>query len=198
MTRVFLIRHGLVLNPDKLFYGPTVPLSEQGHRQIEALRGDLREANANPAIILCSPYFRAHKSAEIIAEAFPDAPLTQDERLVEWQVGSWYDKPLKDFYAYTDYLDHPEQDLPEDIEPLTTCAARIQTVIRDAIINHQDKDIFIVSHREPMAAAILDYEEKGWGSIHALPLQVASAWELTFEGDETPTSLKLRFDRSGT
>jgi alpha-ribazole phosphatase len=197
MTRVFLIRHGHVENPAHIFYGPDISISSRGERQIEALSQDMNGSEIRPALILSSPYRRAVQTADILARHFPDAMRKTDERLVEWQVGDWYGKPLADFYTYTKYEEHPADVLPPDIEPLSFCAARVHDVLRETVEQYPSADICIVSHREPMASAILSYQDMGWESIHDLSLPVSSAWELVFEASNQPITLKKRFDRSG-
>ncbi|WP_333572855.1 histidine phosphatase family protein [Sphingomonas sp.] len=69
-----------------------VPLSALGERQAAALgrwfaAGD---GNGRPAVILCSPYARAHATARLLREAggaMPDATLCGDERLREKEFG---------------------------------------------------------------------------------------------------------------
>lgn len=196
MTRVFLIRHGHVENPAQVFYGPETPISERGKRQITALGQDLLDAGIHPAAIYASPYLRAQMSAAILSEAFQHLPITTDDRLKEWQVGDWYGKPLKDFYVHTNYLDHPDTKLPDDIEPLADCAARVQATIHEAVATHPSQDVILVAHREPLVSAVLSFEHKSFSGIHALPFHVANCWELTFDGGETPTSVTKRIDRS--
>lgn len=196
MTRVFLLRHGHVDNPAQLFYGPDTPLSPRGLRQATALAEKLQAAEVQPSLIISSPYLRTQQTTRQIASIFQGVPLLMDDRLVEWQVGDWFGKPLKDFYDYTKYDQHPAGELPSNIESLEQCAARIQAVLMEVVEQNQGKTIFVVSHREPMASAILKYEQKGWEAIHALHFPYASAWELPFEGSAQPVSCTKYLDCS--
>jgi probable phosphoglycerate mutase len=197
MHRVYLIRHGHVDNPRCVFYGPTFPLSDRGYRQINALANDMADAGIHPAAIISSPYLRTLESANIIAARFPDARQTMDNRLEEWRVNGWLDKPLEEFYAATGYREHPSSPLPPTVESLASCAARVSAVIREAIALHPHADICIVGHREPLAAAILTYQGLGFETIRTLSLPRASGWELFFEeNEEIPHHAAFRFDRS--
>jgi broad specificity phosphatase PhoE len=196
MNRVYFVRHGHVDNPKDVFYGPTFPLSDRGHRQIEALAKDMDDAGVNPAAIVSSPYLRTIETANILATRFPNARQTMDDRLEEWRVNGWVGKPLSEFYAATRYNEYPTAPLPSSVEPLLACALRIQETVRELIELHPDSDICIVGHREPLASAILHYQQKGFETIRTLPLPRGSAWELLFDDPETPTEVHSRFDRS--
>lgn len=196
MTPVFLLRHGHIDNPKQIFYGPNARLSERGKRQIVLLAEDLKEAGIAPKRIVASPYARTKETAEIVAAILGVREIASDDRLKEWQVGGWYGKPLVDFYAYTDYAEHPDADLPPDIEPLDSCAARMQAAISDARQASPEETTLIVSHREPMASAILRYQKRNWDVIHDLHFPVASSWEIDFTSSDVPSNLALRFDRS--
>lgn len=196
MTRVFLIRHGHVENPGNLFYGPETPLSEQGKRQITSLGEAFKTAGIQPDRIVSSPYLRARQSAEQLLTELNNVPLTFDERLIEWQVGSWFGKPLKEFYEYTKYHEDPTVELPSDIEPLESCAARVHASVQELVAAHQGETIFMVSHREPMVCAILKYEQKSFAGVHALHFPKAAVWELVFEDTNLPLSCSKTFDLS--
>lgn len=69
-----------------------VPLSALGERQATALGRWFAagEGNGRPAVILCSPYVRAHATAQLLRDAggaMPDAGLCCDERLREKEFG---------------------------------------------------------------------------------------------------------------
>jgi broad specificity phosphatase PhoE len=196
MTNILLTRHGHVENPHQVFYGPDARLSDQGKRQILTLAQDIKTAGIIPTRLIASPYTRTQESAEILSSILKIQNISSDDRLVEWQVGRWYNKPLAEFYAYTNYAEYPSKELPEDIEPLLSCATRIQHALRDAAAAHPNETILIVSHREPMASALLRYQNKNWDTIHELHFPVASSWELKFEESTTPSHIDLRFDRS--
>jgi probable phosphoglycerate mutase len=65
-----------------------VPLSRAGERQSEAVGRWLAENSESPDAILTSPYVRARRTAELLAEAAGwTTPIVQDERLREKEFG---------------------------------------------------------------------------------------------------------------
>ncbi|MFA5936022.1 MAG: histidine phosphatase family protein [Patescibacteria group bacterium] len=196
MTRIFLIRHGHVDNPENIFNGPSRTLSERGQRQIEALAEDFKSMEILPTRILCSPFVRTRQTADILSSAFGTSNATPDERLIEWQNVVWWDKPLKEFHAHTHYDQHPNAELPPDIESLDACATRVQSVLHDLVRDADRETLFVVGHREPFASAILRYQGKDFTTIRTLHLPHACAWELGFNEPDQPSVIERRFDRS--
>lgn len=196
MTTILLTRHGHIDNPAQLFYGPDVHLSDKGKRQILALARDMKEAGVSPSRLISSPHVRTQESSELLATILGIQDVSTDTRLVEWKVDGCLGKPQADFYAYTNYLKDPAGNLPSDIEPLATAADRVQHLLTDLVQASNNDTILVVSHREPMASAILRYQNKGFEEIHKLHLPVASSWELEFTRMTRPDHLNCRFDRS--
>jgi broad specificity phosphatase PhoE len=196
MTNILLTRHGHVDNPARIFYGPDIHLSERGKRQILALARDMKSAGKIPTRIIYSPYVRTTESAMLFADTLDIVNISSDDRLVEWQVGDWYGKPLADFYAYTKYDQFPAYPLPPELEPLESCAMRVQQVLTEIVRDAPNETVLVVSHREPLASAILTYQQKKLDTIRELELPTASSWESSFETTEKPSHLALRFDRS--
>ncbi len=82
-TRISLVRHGDVYNPEKVVYGrlPGFRLSRRGRRQARAAAELLCDA---PLVaIYHSPLLRAHQTAELLQECHPDAKLIASELLLE-------------------------------------------------------------------------------------------------------------------
>lgn len=197
MTRILLLRHGFTENPCQVFYGPEFPLSPRGHRQIKAVADDLRVAHLFPDAVLASPFRRTKETAETIAKALdlPKPPL--EHRLREWDVGPWFGKPLTEFHRATNYnLDPPPADLPPEIEPLAKTAARILTVIDEQRRAHEGGVVLLVSHREPLASALLWLMEGSVERIHSLSFPPACLWEIAYDKDGNRASIRRLFDHS--
>ena len=81
-TRVHLVRHGEVFNPDGILYGrlPGFGLSERGREQ--AARAAAHLARADVAVLLASPMQRAQETAVPLAASHGLEVLTE-ERLIE-------------------------------------------------------------------------------------------------------------------
>ena len=86
-TRLYLVRHCEVRNPDGVLYGhlPDFPLSDRGVRQAHALGRHLATTGART--IRASPLERAQQTAHIIASYIDGARITTDEDLVEAHFG---------------------------------------------------------------------------------------------------------------
>jgi ribonuclease H / adenosylcobalamin/alpha-ribazole phosphatase len=197
MTRVLLLRHGLAENPHHLFYGPAFPLTEQGRGQIQRIAKSLQTAQLVPDVVFCSPFLRTHQTADIVTHELDLPPTEIDDRLREWDVGPWLNKPLEAFHHATGYdQDPPPFPLPPEIEPLDQSAQRVHEVIEEKKKIFPGKTILLVSHREPLASVVLRYQQKPLSEIHRVDFPVSALWELAFGGEKDPMSVKKLFDYS--
>lgn len=82
-TKISLIRHGHVHNPNEIFYGglPGFQLSTDGIQQAQATAHALQEIEL--AAIYSSPMLRARQTADILQRTHPTAPLHISELLTE-------------------------------------------------------------------------------------------------------------------
>ena len=82
-SRLYLIRHCDVANPDRVLYGylPGFGLSEKGRGQAEAVGASL--AGQPITVIRTSPLERARQTAAIIASHLGDVEIVPDDDLVE-------------------------------------------------------------------------------------------------------------------
>ncbi len=190
---VYLLRHGRVENPDGVLYGtlPGFPLSERGRRGVLALAEEMRGAGVKVSRVIHSPALRAKQTAEIVAAVF-GAPLSEDARLFEWGMGPWVGKPVREFRERSGYFATPMR--TEGMEPLEDMAARVVAAIEDA--RQDDGMAVLVSHREPLASAILALSHGSMKRIHEVDLPVASSWEIRYTDAASPT-LRKAFDHSG-
>ncbi|MGH3635249.1 MAG: histidine phosphatase family protein, partial [Mycobacterium sp.] len=81
-TRIHLVRHGEVYNPDGVLYGrlPGFHLSDKGNRQAQAVADAL--AGRDVVAVIASPLQRAQETAAPIA-ARHDLPVDTDPDLIE-------------------------------------------------------------------------------------------------------------------
>lgn len=198
MKTLYLIRHGDVENPTGIFYPASFPLSQKGVQDAQVLGERLREAGLEPMRMVASPHVRTRETAEIIAQAI-DGEVQTDERLVEWKVGDWIGKPVAEFRAAAGYMDPPPFRLKLDnVENFEDMSSRMLAVIMDELARLPEGGLsMLVSHREPMASAIIKLRgETGWENIPLLDIPKPCAWKLDFDGTALITASKA-FDTSG-
>lgn len=147
-TYIYLVRHGEVKNPKKIFYGrlPFHPLSEEGRSQIKKTAEYLLDEQID--ILYSSPLLRARQSAEILKRQLGLKKVHFTRMILE------VDSPLQgrpesvlesinfDFY---DAVDNGA--VGETLEKLL---ARMEKFIKKIIKKYQGKKITVVTHGDPI------------------------------------------------
>lgn|GEM_PF-845864 len=194
---IYLVRHGKVDNPGRIFYTANFPLGNQGARQAQLLAKDIKNSDCNPVRILCSPYLRTRETAEIIAQELDGHEVETDDRLIEWQVGEWFGKPLDDFRVAAGYDEEPFHLKLKNIEQFEELSKRVIDAIHDVLKSLPEESCAImVSHRESMVSAILKLENQpDWSLIPKKDFPPGSSWKLTFQDGEFIEASKY-LDRS--
>lgn len=189
-TRVHLVRHGEVLNPDHLVYAsaPGFTLSERGWEQARAMA---RYLSHQPIVgIWSSPLERALRTAEAIAHrtglAVKVEPDLAEWKLMErWRGVSWEALPEKFPGEVEAFLAHPE-DLPFSPESLDELARRGGAAIRQLERTHPQGDIVVISHSATLRAATLfltgqplkEYWDFEPGHCAVTTLRPGGRWEI--------------------
>ncbi|HUG74535.1 MAG TPA: histidine phosphatase family protein [Acidimicrobiia bacterium] len=156
LTRLHLVRHGEVLNPEGLVYAdlPGFPLSPLGRDQARDAARHL--AGSGTTAVVSSPLDRAVETAGIIADAL-DLTVTIDPRLTEWDLArrwagvAWSDLPTVFPGELESYLEHPH-DLPFSPETIGAVAERMAAVVHDLERAHPGGIAVAVSHQDPVQA----------------------------------------------
>ena len=157
MTRVYLIRHADVENPNRLLYGhlPGFPLSPRGREQSAALGRCLRDSGIRR--ILHSPLERAAETARIVAaqlegpvELIAEPELRESEFSRYLQGVPFWQIPLRRPLWFA----HKARRglLPGD-EPIRDLGGRVLGVMYRAAEEHPDERSALVSHADPLQAA---------------------------------------------
>ena len=185
-TVIHLVRHGLVHNPNEVFYGrlPRFRLSEEGQRQAQAAAQALRTQPI--AAAYSSPLLRTRQTAQAILAHHPHINLKTTPLLLE--VGTpWDGTPIPNLVA-RDWDIYTGNPLPhEQPEHIVARARRFFDGVR---AKHHGQHILAVSHGDVIAFTILwakgqplDWRHKGentrFGFADAYP-QTASITTLTF------------------
>lgn len=190
-SKVHLVRHGEVENPDHIVYGDLQQfgLSATGFSQARATAAYLAD---RPIGAVCSsPLTRASQTARAIA-----APHRLEVEIVDqltefglswrWRGVRW--EELEDrFPGEVDaYLDHP-WDLPFSPESLDEMSDRMDETIRRLMEDHPGGELVVVSHQDPVQAARLSLTAAGFSSFssdkpaHAevITLEPGTPWRQT-------------------
>ncbi len=185
MKTMYLVRHADVENPGQVFYNGVFPLSELGVRQAHELAKQLAQANLKPKRIVSSPYVRTRETAELLCQELGCEVVT-DDRLVEWQVGDWFGKPLAEFRQAAGYNDPPPFRLKlDDVETYDAMSERVMNVLREELTRLPEGGFgMVVSHREPLVSTILKLRgDEDWRNIPMLKMPRPAVWKLVFDGE---------------
>ncbi|MEB3049389.1 histidine phosphatase family protein [Mycolicibacter sp. MYC123] len=186
-TRVHLVRHGEVYNPDGILYGriPGFRLSETGRGQAIAAAEML--ADRDIVAVIASPLQRAQETAAPIA-ARHDLPVDVDDNLIESTNifegkrvspgdGVWRSPRL------WWHLRNPIR--PSWGEPYDQIAARMVTAVDKARARAAGHEVVCVSHQLPVWT-VRQYlsGEKLWHDPRRRQCDVGSVTTLVYDGDQ--------------
>lgn len=158
-SRIHLIRHGEVENPQHLVYAslPGFGLSEEGESQSREVARYLGRA---PLVaIWSSPLERALRTAEPLA-ARVGIPVRLLTDVVEWSLMDrwrgtvWEELPDTFPGELEGYLEDPSN-MPYSPESLGDLASRMARALRDLDQSYPHGDVAVVSHAGPVRAAVL-------------------------------------------
>lgn len=187
ITKVHVMRHGEVHNPEGILYGrlPGYYLSERGKAQAEAVAKSL--AGNDIVAVIASPLQRAQETAAPIA-VLHKLPVDTDPDLIEssnyfegkrMSPGDGVWRHPKVWWQLRNPL------TPSWGEPYKVVAARMKAAIDRARVKAAGHEVVCVSHQLPV--------ETLWRSLQGKSLphdprkrqtQLASLTSLTYDGDE--------------
>jgi broad specificity phosphatase PhoE len=185
-TRVHLVRHGEVYNPEGVLYGrlPGYRLSDKGIRQAQAVADAL--AGREIVAVIASPLQRAQETAAPIA-ARHDLPVDTDPDLIESANffegkrigpgdGAWRDP------RFWWQLRNPFT--PSWGEPYQQIAARMTTAVDKARARAAGYEAVCVSHQLPVWTERLALTGKRlWHDPRRRQCAVGSITSLVYHGD---------------
>ena len=151
-TRISMIRHGHVHNPNDVIYGrlPGFRLSEKGRRQVERTADHLQDANL--AVIFASPQLRAQQTAAVIQQHHPDVEIVTEplidevKSFFEGHPASEIEKRGWDLYTGVEEGDYES---PSDV------ASRAWQFIRRVRRAYHGSHVAAVCHGDVIAFAVL-------------------------------------------
>lgn len=158
-SRVHLIRHGEVDNPDHIVYADLQEFGLSGIGEAQAKEAATYLSDHSIAAVCASPLTRAVQTAMVIAaphgiEIDVVDDLTEFGLSVRWRGLRW--ETLDDEFPgeMTAYLNHP-WDLSFSPESLHEMADRMEAAILSQHLSHSDGELVVVSHQDPVQAVRL-------------------------------------------
>jgi probable phosphoglycerate mutase len=158
-TRVVLVRHGVTAQTGPLLTGrtPGVDLSERGRAQAEAAADRL--ATLPVTAVYASPIERTHQTAGPIA-ARHGLDVVVHDGLIEADYGEWTGGRIAEL-AETDVWKvvqfAPSRASFPGGESIRAMQARIVAALDDLVERHAHETFVVVSHADPIKAAIAHY-----------------------------------------
>jgi broad specificity phosphatase PhoE len=192
-TRLYLIRHADVENPNKVLYGHLdgFQLSALGRAQAVAVGERLRADEVRR--IVHSPLARAVETAQLINERLdPPAILESDPELREAEFSRylqglpyWQVPLLRPLW----FVHKAKRGLVPGDESIDQMGRRILAVVRRLAREHPGETMAVVSHADPLNAAwiLLDGRPHNEREMYRKALDKAGMLRLDLEG-ETPTA----------
>lgn len=156
--RLHLVRHGEVLNPDRVLYGrlPGFGLSERGERMAERTAAHLQGLKRPISALYASPLQRTQESAAPIAKRLGHE-VQLDERLIEGDnvfEGGRMRGPGGQLRQPRNWPKLRNPFRPSWGEPYASIAARMSAVMNDVADRAEtagdEADIVLVSHQLPI------------------------------------------------
>jgi len=157
-TTILLVRHGTTATTGTVLPGraPGLHLSEKGVAQATALSERLGDLRHKPVAIYVSPLERARETAAPLAKALHLRPVV-NRGLLECDFGSWTGKKLSVLSRRPEWraVQHAPSTFrfPEG-ESFSEMQQRIWTAIERLAQRHRNKTVIVVSHADPIKAAV--------------------------------------------
>ena len=192
-TRLYLIRHADVENPNKVLYGHLdgFQLSAVGRAQAAALGGQLRAEDLKR--IVSSPLARAVETARLINERLDrPAVLETDPELREAEFSRYlqglpyWQVPLR---RPLWFVHKARRGLVPGDESIDRLGGRVLEVVRRLAREHPGETIAVVSHADPLNAAwiLLDGRPHNEREMYRKAIDKAGMLRIEMDG-ETPVS----------
>ena len=192
-SRLYLIRHADVENPNKVLYGHLdgFQLSALGRAQAEALGDQLRSEDLTR--IVSSPLARAVETARLVNERLArPAVLETDPALREAEFSRylqglpyWQVPLLRPLW----FVHKARRGLVAGDESIDRLGGRILEVVRRLARDHPEETMAVVSHADPLNAAwiLLDGRAHNEREMYRKAMDKAGMLRLEMDG-ETPVS----------
>lgn len=166
-TKVFIIRHGEIDNPQGILYGRNIPmqLSLQGREQIQMVSEKIKEAGFRIERIYSNPLPRAVESSRIISKAFglSDKDTVVDEDLIDSDVPAIAGKPFseRDRIHSSGTDEYNEEFVALGNESRSSIIERMRRAFSKMVSENAGRSIAIVSHGDPIQFLLFKIKHPG-------------------------------------
>jgi broad specificity phosphatase PhoE len=150
-TSISLVRHGMVHNPDDVFYGrmPRFRLSSEGQQQVRSAGNVLK--NKSLAAVFSSHLLRSRQTANEILTHYPHLKIQLSKLLLEIH-SPWDGKPSA-------VVDHRLGDIytgsGESYEQPDDVASRVRRFFSRVLKSYSGRSVVAVTHGDVVAFAVL-------------------------------------------
>ena len=150
-TKIYLIRHGAIENPDDVIYGrlPGFGLSEKGKEQVRQLAQILNSKGIKFDVIYSSPLDRAVQTAQILNNQVGDTDIEIREELSDVSHASLEGQPL-DVLRKVEFDAYRPEFLVEGGETPQAIINRTKQLLDEVKQKHRSETIALVSHGDPI------------------------------------------------
>lgn len=188
VTHVHLVRHGHHALLGRVLCGrmPGVVMSEQGCREMNAAADVLQ--HLNPASIQSSPQQRALQSAAIIT-ARCGGTVEIVRAMDEIDMGRWTGARFQDLQGQDTWYRWNAQrgcTRPPGGESMSSLQRRVVTHIGQ--LAGRESSVVIVSHAEPIRAALMHYLGVPLDMFHSIDIDTASISTIALDGQQAMVS----------
>lgn len=201
-TRIYLIRHGAVENPDDIVYSRLpIPLSEEGKRHMVDLCTILKSQGVKFDAVYSSPVERARQSVQILQEQLEVEKLELTDDLSDVDVGRLEGAPMQ-IVRDAEYSEESLREMGYEIETKKAIMKRISRIIAEVAARHQGETVAMVSHGDVTRLGLWSCEFPEKAPPRDLRdddyLAVAEAVVLRFEGQRYLGREFIRREQSTT
>lgn len=163
-SRIHLVRHGEVFNPNRLLYGrlPEFGLSERGHRMAAMAAESFLKSQTQVTRLLSSPLQRARESAQPWERGFALQAEIEPRIIEPWNVFEGLPIPPRALLRRPDLVRHlwnPAR--PSWGEPYREIADRMRSAVVEAAESTPNGELVLVSHQLPIWVLYLDSLDRG-------------------------------------
>lgn len=184
-TLILFVRHGRTPTTGKALPGRDMDLhlSDEGMLQAEVVAKRIASSYAIDAIYT-SPITRAKETAAALTKA-TGAKAASNKDLAETDCGEWQGRLLKDVYKLPEWkwlqTNIGSFQFPGG-ESFTSLQNRVVKAMRDVNAKHPGQTVVMVTHADPIRAAVVSILQASLQAIHHIEVATCSVTAIRVDG----------------